>query len=90
MVIMSRGAFTATAASSLVLAADTSRTLVVLQRYAGHVMYVGIGVVPVAAAGIALTTDNPVITIDEPGLAQQAIHVICAAAETGTGGYQTL
>jgi len=87
---MARGAFTATAVVAKVLSADNSRTLVVLQRYAGHTMYVGIGEVPVSAVGIALTTDNPVITIDEPGLAQQAIYVICAAAETGTGGYQTL
>lgn len=85
---MSKGAFAATAVDSVVLAADPYRAEVSFQHWTGDEVYLGFGEAGVVGVGIRISSGAAYIQITDHR-ARLAIHMICDAAKTAGGGYQT-
>ena len=87
---MSKGAWAATAADSILLAADGSRQSIEIQFFSGDAVFLGFGEAGTVDEGIKLFSDAPYYRIP-PGdyRASLAIHGICDGAGTAAGGYVT-
>ena len=84
-----KGTFAATAADSVVLAADEFRSEVNIQHRSGDEAFIGFGELAVVDEGMSVSSTFPVLLITGP-LCGMAIHMICDGAGTAGGGYQTI
>ena len=75
----------ATAADSELVPAGT-RVGVLIENFAGDVVYLGIGTPAVVGSGVRLTVSRPVTLTGED--AKKAIRGICDTGESAAGGYQ--
>jgi hypothetical protein len=85
---MSKGAFSATAADSIVIAADEYRGEINLQHASGDPVYLGFGEAAVVGQGLFLSSAAAFLQISDHR-ARMAIHMKCDTGKTATGGYQT-
>jgi hypothetical protein len=85
---MSKGTFSATAADSIVIAADEYRGEINLQHASGNAVYLGFGEAAVVGQGIFLSSAAAFLQINDHR-ARMAIHMKCDTGHTATGGYQT-
>lgn len=85
---MASAAWSATATTSEMIAADASRGSITVQLLTGNPVTVGIDENAVYAGGLTLLALGDHITLT--GLqAQKAIDVICDTGNSATGSYQT-
>ena len=84
----SKGSWSATATNAVVLAADPNRAEVILQHTSGSPVYLGFGEIAVVGQGIRLSETGAYLQISD-ARARLAIYMICGAATTAAGGYQT-
>jgi hypothetical protein len=83
----SKGSWTATAADSVAIAADESRGEVAIQHTGGDPVYLAFGEPAVVGLGLRLSSNMPFIAVDE-WRARGAIHMICDAGQSASGGWQ--
>jgi len=85
---MAKGSWAATAADSVLVAADTYRGSIELQHTAGSPVFIGFGEAGVVGQGIKFAVTSPYYLINDHR-ARMAIHGICDTGLTASGGYQT-
>ena len=85
---MAKGAWSATATDSVLVAADDNRAVVVLQHTAGDDVWLGFGEAAVVGQGIKMGAAGTYLQITDHR-AMLAIHGKCDTAKTASGGYQT-
>jgi len=85
---MLKGAWSATATSTLILAADANRAEVVLQHTAGESVYLAFGEAAVYGQGIQLNSGSSYLQITGYR-ARLAFYMVCDTGLTASGGYQT-
>lgn len=84
---MTKGAWNATDVDSVLVAADEYRGDVTLQCAGNGPVYLGFGEPAIAGQGLFLTEGGSLTISDHR--AMKAVHGVCGAGATATGGYQT-
>ncbi len=85
---MSKNAWSATAVSSIIVPALPNRARVFVQLFAGEPVCLGLGEDAVFGEGMKLGNALDWANITGPN-AEKAIHAICDAGNSATGGSQT-
>lgn len=84
-----KGAWAATDADQEVLAADASRSRIVLQHQGGEPVWLGFGESAVAGSGILLSEMSPFLQVSD-ARAQLSVHMVCGPGTVANGGYDLL
>ena len=82
-----RDAWSATATSSEIVPARIKRDFVVIQLHSGDPITIGIGTPAIFGKGLKLLNAGDHITLRGINI-KNAIHAICDAGNSATGGYQ--
>jgi hypothetical protein len=85
---MAAGTWSATATTSVLLAADAARDSVTLQLITGDPVSIGIGETVAYAGGLSLLAVGDFLQVSG-WQARLAINVICDTANSATGSYET-
>lgn len=86
---MSNAAYAATAADSIIVAAQGNASMIEIHYHSGDAGFLGFGEPGVVDQGIKISASAPYYKIGpgDPRLLQ-AIHMICDGAGSQAGGYQ--
>lgn len=85
---MAASNWSATAASSVIVAADDNRLYLTIQLLAGDPMSIGVGETATYGKGVTLVEVGDCVKI-RGGAAKLAISGVCDTGNSATGGYQS-